>query len=321
MKRLFFSFLIVFFVLGSCSIDVPHKPYRLSGLPEFNGDSAYFFVQKQLSFGPRVPNSPGHDSCAMFIISTLQRYGLKVETQRFVALRYDSVQLKGVNIFASLHPEKKRRVLLFTHWDTRFMAERDADSSRINEPILGANDGGSGTAILLELARVMSMSPPEVGVDFLFLDLEDQGPEEVEALMDYYKYWALGARYWARNKPDNYNPLWGIEVDLAGAKGARFAIEDYSLYYYGFLIKRIWEIGQSLGYDTLFVDFRSRGLFDDHVIINEYAGIRSVLIVENIPHHFYGSYWHTHEDDLKVIDSKVLKAVGQTILTTIYNVK
>ncbi len=321
MNRCVSILLLFLFLLWSCNVDVPHRPYSFDHLPVFNKDSAYLFIKKQVGFGPRVPGSAAHDSCASYIVNKLRGYGLQVNEQRFFAYRYDSVLLKGTNIFASLNPQKKRRVLLFTHWDTRFMAERDTDSLLRNSPILGANDGGSGTAILLELARVMSRFPPDVGVDFLFLDLEDQGPPELKGLMDYYKYWALGARYWARYKPADYNPLWGLEIDLAGARGAKFSIEDYSLYYYGYLVKRIWDIAQNLGYDTLFVDYRSRGLFDDHVVINEYGHIRSVLIIENIPHRFFGSYWHTHRDSLEIIDPGVLEAVGHTVLATIYNVK
>ncbi len=320
-RSFFISLIILFFFFSACNVGVPHEPYRLNDLPEFNADSAYSFVVRQVAFGPRVPNTPAHDSCARFIEEKLRSYGLLVSTERFVALRFDSLPMWGVNIFASLRPELKHRVLLFTHWDTRFIAERDSDSLRRSMPILGANDGGSGTAVLLELARVMSQMPPDVGVDFLFFDLEDQGPAEVHSMIDFYRYWALGARYWSRHKPRGYHPLWGLEVDLVGARGARFSIEDYSLYYYGYLVKRLWEIGQALGYDTLFVDYRSRGLFDDHVIVNEYAGIRSVIIIENIPHHFFGSYWHTHRDSLQIIDANVLKAVGQTVLGAVYNVK
>ncbi len=313
--------MLILSLLVACNIGVPHQPYKLSGIPKFDKDSAYSFIEKQVSYGPRVPGSAAHDSCALFLISKLKSYGLTVDTQRFSAIRYDSLPLSGINIFASLNPEKKRRILLFAHWDSRFMAERDTDSLMRHRPILGANDGGSGTAVLLELARVMSKHPPKIGVDFLFLDLEDQGPVETKALLDFYKYWGLGAKYWAIHKPPAYKPLWGLELDLVGAKKAKFSIEDYSLYYYGYLIKKIWEIGQTLGYDTLFVEYRSHGLFDDHVVINEYAHIRSVLIIENLPHKYFGSYWHTHQDNMQIIDSNVLGAVGQTVLTTIYNIR
>ncbi len=316
---IFFAFVISIF--SGCIRSVPHDKFNLDNVPSFNSDSAFELIRRQVMFGPRVPNTPAHDSCAQFIMQKLLSYGFDVDTMSFTIMRYDSVPMHCTNIFASFNPSLHRRILLFTHWDSRFIADKDKDSILRNLPVPGANDGGSGTAVLMEIARLIASQPPQVGVDLLFLDAEDQGPPDFVRLEDFEKYWARGASYWVDHKPKGYKPMWALGLDLVGAKNTRFAIEDNSLYFYGYLIKRIWDIADSLGYDTLFIQRRTRGLMNDHIILFQKAHIRSVMISENIPGHIYGNYWHTHKDSLDIIDPKVLKAVGQTVVTLIYNVR
>ncbi len=306
-------------LLYSCNIPLPFNHFKLSGIPGFNADSAYNNIVSLVKPGPRVPNTPAHDSALHFITSKLKSYGYNVTVQSDTALRYDSVILNINNIFAKYPSDNKKRILLFTHWDTRFMAEYSNDSTKKHEPFSGANDSGSGVGIMLEIARLVAQNPPHVAVDFLFLDAEDQGPPYDFGVYNM-KYWCLCSKKWIEQNKD-YKPLYAIGLDMVGSKYAKFAIEDNSLYYYGYLVKKIWQAAAQLGYDTLFLDRRTHGLYNDHVVISQNSNIRAVMIVENIPGKPYGNYWHTHKDSLQIIGKKTLKAVGQTVLTVIYNQK
>ena len=149
--------------------------------PNFSTDSAYYYVQKQVDFGPRVPNTPEHDACGEWLASELERHGAEVIVQRARARAFDGKLLELSNIVGQFNPKARSRVLLYAHWDTRPFA--DKDSTRMDVPIDGANDGGSGVGILLEIARQLSITPAEIGVDIIFFDGEDYGkPNGVQSL-------------------------------------------------------------------------------------------------------------------------------------------
>src|SRR3954470_8396206 len=141
--------------------------------PEFNSDSAYAYVKAQVDFGPRVPNTKTHDACAAYLISKLKSYCSTVHVQKGTVTAFDKTKLNIQNIIAQFNPEAKNRILLFAHWDTRPWA--DQDTAGVNEPILGADDAGSGVGILLEVARQLSIQKVDVGVDIAFFDAEDYG--------------------------------------------------------------------------------------------------------------------------------------------------
>src|SRR5690606_21312941 len=129
------------------------------------------------------------------------------------------------NIIAQFSPEKEKRVMLFAHWDTRPFADRD--NTQQGKPIDGANDGGSGVGVLLEIARLIKQQPTTVGIDIIFFDAEDYG-----AISNSFNFnqmaddWCLGAQYWANNPPiANYKPKYGILLDMVGAEDATFPKE------------------------------------------------------------------------------------------------
>ncbi len=288
--------------------------------PEFVADSAYVFIQKQVDFGPRVPNTEGHEATKNWLISKFESYGLEVATQEFRAKAYDDKVWNLTNIFASFNPSAKKRILLAAHWDTRRMA--DKDSLRIDEPIDGANDGGSGVGVLLEIARIITTenNQPEVGVDFILFDGEDDGQPEFENDRDNSQvWWALGSQHWSQNPhEEGYSAYYGILLDMVGAKGARFYKEGYSVSYAKNIVNKVWNYGVELGYSEFFVMREAPEIIDDHLFVNKNAGIPMIDIVEFSPDSGFGPYHHTHFDNMELIDKRTLKAVGQTVLFTLY---
>lgn len=289
----------------------------------FNADSAYKYIKKQLSYGPRVPNTSAHDSCALFLEKKLKKFGGKVYVQKANVQKYDNTILHIENIIAEFYPKKKRRVMLFTHWDSRFYADGEADSINKNHPIPGANDGASGVAILLEIARQITKKEPNVGVDIMLFDAEDQGPPLSHKIFDE-KTWCLGSQYWTKHphRP-NYKAIEGIEIDLAGAKNAKFCREDNSRYFDNFTVKRLWKFAEKIGYSDYFCDKLTGAIVNDHVFVNQNAHINSILIVDNgRPGHIpFFKEWHTAKDDLSVIDKKTLEVVGKVVMQYVYCLK
>jgi len=287
--------------------------------PAFNSDSSYLFIKTQVDFGPRVPNTRNHDACGDYLINKLEELGMKVKTQKFEATSFDGKKLNLTNIIGSYNPDAAKRILLTAHWDTRPFA--DQDSINKNKPIEGANDGASGVGILLEVAHAIQTSKikPNVGVDIIFFDGEDYGAtEDFEG--NHQDTYCLGSQYWAKNK-ENYSAFFGILLDMAGGKNAKFAKEGISMQYAPTITDLVWNTGISLGYGKHFIDFKSSAITDDHFYINSIAQIPTIDIIEYDPNgsSYFGSYWHTHHDTMEVIDKETLKAVGQTLLEVIYN--
>ena len=319
------AFAIAAIILASCDnepkpeekteVSVTETTPSTIKVPEFNADSAYAFTKKQVDFGPRIPNTPAQDKCAAWLISKLKQYTSSVEVQQTKVTAYDGTQLKCKNIIAKLNPEKKARVALFSHWDTRPWADQDTDKKYHNKPFDGANDGPSGVAVILEIARQMSISKPEIGVTVVFLDVEDYGVSADE------NSYCLGTQYWATNFNRNKDmPDFGVLLDMVGAPNSHFMFERTSQNNAQFALDKIWKEAASLNYGKYFIAQSGGGVTDDHVFINGIAKIPTVDIIDyddSRPGGF-GYYWHTHFDNMKVIDKDVLKAVGQTLLSVIY---
>ena len=289
-------------------------------VPKFNADSAYQFIQSQVDFGPRVPNSKEHMACGKWLESTLKRYTNFVYTQEGNAIRYDGQPLRFKNIIARFNPERRRRILLCAHWDTRFMA--DQDSTRQKEPIDGANDGGSGVGVLLEIARTISQDSIQLGIDIILFDAEDQGqPRDGGGFPLQDHTWCLGSQYWSNNTiPKNYKANFGILLDMVGDKDAVFTLEGTSTYFAPGVIDKIWKTGQKLGYNGYFVNNETDPLTDDHLYINQILKrVPTIDIIHRNPDSDqFASSWHTHNDNMDRIDKNTLAAVGNTVLTTLY---
>lgn len=310
----------------SCSSCQPQKNMTKSDVavytqisPNFDADSAFGFVQKQVDFGPRVPETPAHSACGDYLAAKLAEYGAQVIEQKADVTHYNGQNIKIRNIIGSFQPEKEKRVLLFAHWDTRPFADQEKDVEKQRQPILGADDGASGVGVLLEIARQQQQKNTEVGIDIIFFDLEDWGQADFEenAAGD---WWCVGSKYWAENPHvANYKAIYGILLDMVGAPDATFAHEGHSLQYASNVLEKVWRTAVNLGYGNFFVGRKGTYITDDHVPIIEKRNIPCIDIINlKDTDTGFAPHWHTHKDNLQNIDKRTLKAVGQTVLETIY---
>lgn len=293
---------------GSDSTEVPTE--ENAQIPTaFSADSAYAYAARQVAFGPRVPGSAAHKACGDWLVATLKNSGALVTEQTSALTTFDNTRIPMRNIFARINPEAEDRVLLFAHWDTRPWADHDPDPAKRDKPIDGANDGASGVAVLLELARVLGQNPSGEGVDILLCDAEDWGAENND------DSWAMGARYFARNPPvKDYMPKAAMLVDMVGAPDATFLREFFSQRADPALAEEIWAIGNSLGYSDLFQNRMGSAVNDDHVELIK-AGIPAIDIIDYREGQGFFPGWHTISDNMNAISPATLGAVGQVLET------
>jgi hypothetical protein len=326
-----FMLCMVLFGIYACETKPPVEkteehtaPIVYKKAPVFNEDSAYEYIHNQVKFGPRVPNSKAHKACGKYLIDFLRAQGAVIYTQKFEAKAYDGKQLELTNIIASFNIKQPKRVIIASHWDTRPFADQD-DKDTL-KAIDGANDGASGVGVIMEIARVLKQAKeqPEIGIDLILFDGEDYGEPSFYTGKHYATSWCLGSQYWSDHKHMSmYKAYYGILLDMVGAKGASFAKEGVSMEYAPTVVNTVWSHAKRIGYGHVFKDIVSPGIIDDHTFVNEHAMIPMIDIIEYEPSNgnYFGSYWHTHDDNINVIDKTTLKAVGQTLLETLYNEK
>ncbi|HKL14805.1 MAG TPA: M28 family peptidase [Balneolaceae bacterium] len=313
------SLLFCMLLLVSCGDQKANLQFERQGrdVPAFDSDSAYNFIEEQVNFGPRVPNSEAHGQAKDYLVTEFKKSAGEgnVFVQKFHQTVYGDT-LTMYNILAGYGLQHPDRILLAAHWDSRPRAEEDPD--RPGEPILGADDGGSGVGVLLELARIFSENDLPLGVDIILFDGEDYG--RVSDLDNYF----LGARHWSNNPPvPGYSPRFGILLDMVGGENAVFYKESYSMRYAPNLVDEIWSIAANKGHENLFINQRGGAVADDHMIVNQQTDINMI----NIIHHSvnengsvqFPPYWHTQNDNMEIIDQTTLQAVGDVLLELIYN--
>lgn len=300
-----------------------HKPEQpaLPSTPLFDPDSAYAFVARQVEFGPRVPGTTSHQACGDWLVQRLRTSGAEVIEQTGTVVSYNKERLPLRNIIGRFAPDRKERILLLAHWDTRPFA--DKDDERSNQPIDGANDGGSGVGVLLEITRHLAKKEHGPGVDILFTDVEDHGQPSGAMTLDESSIdtWCLGSQYWVKNQhTPNYTARFGILLDMVGAKDARYHQEALSMQYAPAIVRKVWKTAESIGYGDRFIAKTEFFVgIDDHVPVNVNLRIPTIDIIEFDPStKAFGPYWHTHDDNLSVIDRNSLKAVGQTVLEVLW---
>lgn len=290
---------------------------------EFNADTAFSYVARQVALGPRVPGSRANVKCSELIVSELKRHGADtVFTQRGDVTAFNGDVLPVTNVIGRFNTAAPKRILLLSHYDTRPWADNDHDEENRMMPIPGANDGASGVAVMLEVARKLGKTSPGIGVDLLFVDAEDYG--QAGGFSNHDESWGLGSQMWAKSNPykDDTAPAYGILLDMVGGIGAKFHREFFSDEYAPDVVNKVWGIAAASGYGDRFVNLKGGSVVDDHVFVNE-IGIPTIDIIES-KHDATGTFsptWHTLNDDIDNIDRSSLKAVGQTVLNVIYNEK
>ncbi len=276
----------------------------------FNADSALNLVREQCDFGPRVPGTQAHELCLQWIMDRAAQVGAEVTTQKGVVTAFNGVPLNITNVMASFLPQKQQRILLLAHYDSRPWADNDPNRDNRKKPVMGANDGASGVAVMLELARALQGSDLPVGIDMLFVDAEDYGDAGDDAS------WALGTQFWAGSDlAKDYHPMHAILLDMVGATGAQFGFEYFSMQYAATTASAVWDAAASAGYSAYFVRKPSGAITDDHVTLCR-AGIPCIDIIDLRGSGFFPQ-WHTVDDTIQVIDPATLKAVGQSLVAFI----
>lgn len=299
---------------GSSSSSSPSQSLTLSPAPSFNADSAYRWVAKQVAFGPRIPNTPAQQQCADWLISKMRQFADSVSVQRTQVSGPAGQSLRCINIIGHINPQARTRILILAHWDTRPFADGNPATRR--QHFDGADDGGSGVGVILELARQMHLKHPNVGVDLLLTDAEDYGVDGND------NSWGLGTQYWARKAvASGYKAEYGILLDMVGGKGAHFYREYMTKHYADAPSRMLWNVANQIGYSDYFRydNLGNAGITDDHVFVNQIAHIPTMDIIALGADGSFMPWHHTLADNMQIIDTSTLKAVGQTVLQVIYS--
>ncbi len=291
-------FVVIIFLFGSIG-------YGEDFSVRFNKMKAYEHLVNQCDFGPRVPGSEAHKECLKYIKENLEKNVDKIELQEFK--QYSALLGKEIdmtNIIGLINPDKKRRICLSGHWDSRPIAEKDPEHK--DRPILGANDGASSTAVLLELARVLGENKPDCGVMIIFFDCEDMGFDA-----NIYEF-CLGSQYFAKNALEKYPFDFGINIDMIGDADLVIKKETFSMSVAKETVNRLWEVGQSVSKKS-FSNKIETAVYDDNVPFIK-KGKKYINLID-----FDYKYWHTLEDTPDKCSPESLNIVGKTLLRFIYD--
>ena len=273
--------------------------------PVFDGERAYQYLEKQCAFGPRNPGSAGHQQCLDYLVQTLEVSANQVRRQLFTLDDpKSSVEWPCANVIASFGTQKDR-ILLCAHWDTRPWADNDPNPQNHETPILGANDGASGVAVLLEIAELFKGNPPPVGVDIVLFDGEDAG---VSGDND---TWCKGSDYFAKHLFFSQKYSAAILLDMIGDADLEIPMEQHSLIYAPQIVSRVYGIARQLGVYQ-FVKKDGMAMIDDHLPLLR-AGIPAIDLID-----FDYPYWHTIEDKPDKCSAESLEAVGSVLMEFIY---
>ena len=297
-------------VLGACGDAA--GPYGTdTDRPRFDGARALALVDRQVGFGPRVPGTQGHARQLAWMLARLDSLAPEVVADTFPWVTRAGDSLELTNVLARFRPADERRILLLAHWDTRPRSDQAGDPAERDTPVPGANDGGSGTAVLLELARLLALDPPPLGVDLLLVDGEDYGPGTTDMF--------LGARRYAARLPMRGpdRPLYGVLLDMVGDRDPEFPMEGHSVALAPGLVQKVWRIAAELGYAHVFTDRVGPAVQDDHLPLND-AGLRTIDVID----FSYGpdnAWWHTPLDTPDKVSAATLETVGEVMAELVWS--
>jgi len=302
MKKMFPNSLFLTLIFLGCQ----------SNVPRFDEDHAFSYLVAQCDFGPRNPGSDGYYACLDYLITELDQSANEIILQDFSyqEQRYNK-RYNLENIIARYNPDSEFQTVISAHWDTRPWADQEDLRQDRDQPIIGANDGASGVAILLELARIMGENPPPIGVNLVFFDGEDLGVPGENAT------YCQGSRFFAKNLPIP-RPDEAINLDMVGDKQLVLPIERYSLEYHPKLVRHLWDRAKDMGLDA-FIGRVDYAIYDDHIPLNEIAGIPSIDLIDFKYPNSYANFWHTLNDIPENCSEESLGQVGDLMVDYIYN--
>lgn len=312
---------IVLFSCGENKVQVNKPLFELTtntNIPKFDANNAYQIIKEQIKFGPRNPNSMAHAAALNYLFNFLSKYTQNVTKQSFNYTGYDGEVLELTNIIAKFNPQNKNRIMICAHWDSRPRSEHAKDPAKQKLPVLGANDGASGVAIILELARILNENKIDFGVDLVLFDGEDYGLES-----DLSNF-SLGSKYYSSKMINETFPTFAVLLDLVGDKDARFKIEKNSKDYAPDIVDMFWNKAAQIGADK-FTTQISPPIYDDHISLNQ-AGLKTIDIIDS---DLIGAdspierrnYWHTDKDNIDNIGVETLQQVGDVVTNVIYSIK
>ncbi|GAB4578387.1 MAG: M28 family peptidase [Anaerolineales bacterium] len=265
--------------------------------PVFDGERAYQDVKYQVDLGPRIPGTEGHAAVVEWMVAELEEAGWEATVQEGEYLGHPIRNVVAQR--AETFPDAEW-IILGAHFDTRSRADADPDPARQNDPVPGANDGASGVAVLLELARIL---PPnlEKNVWLVFFDAEDDG--RIEG-----KEWIMGSSFFVEELTADENaplPDAAVIVDMIGDADLNVYMELNSD---PALTKEIWGVAASLGYENAILPIPRHRILDDHIPFRN-VGIPAVDMID-----FDYPYWHTVEDTVDKVSPNSLRIIGETLL-------
>ncbi len=281
---------------------------------QFDAATSMQYIQTQLSFGPRIPGSPGHRQAGDWIVEQMRARADTVFVQEWTHVTADGDSLPMRNIFARFNPTAQQRILYLAHWDTRPISDQESDQAQRALPVPGANDGASGVALFVALGDALKAAPPSVGVDLLFVDGEDWGTFPPESAgwpaLDTADV-LLGSKYFANHLPEGYAPLYGVLWDMIGDRDLQLFHEENSLDAAPEVVARVWNTAQSLGYARWFIPQARYRVTDDHIPLLR-KGLRVIDVIDlDYPDH------HKPSDTIDKVSARSLQIVGDVALTLV----
>jgi hypothetical protein len=279
----------------------------------FDGDRAMAYLNQQCAMGPRYPGSVGHDKSIHYFIDFFKRHGDQFLSMKETILHpYDAPDsLRLTNFMVRFNMDAQKRIMLMAHWDTRKVADMDENKENQNTPIIGANDGASGVAVLMVISEMLHHLPLlNLGVDILLVDGEDVGHSGDS------QNFGIGTRLFSRHIPEP-KPEVAICIDMVGDKELTLPIEQFSYIQAPDFVMDIWNFANQLGY-TQFQKTMGIPITDDHRVLFVHSGIPAIDIIDfNYPN-TKTNYWHTVEDTPDKCSAESLAVVGTVVLNYLY---